>query len=192
MALLGPKISPFKMPFLRRLSLFLILLGGLASLLFTSEVCAAKGSDEAVIKAAFIYNFTKFASWPEDSCPEEYLFIGIMASDPVSRKLELLEGRKSGQRMIKVIRLKGASDSNCVNLIYVPNIDAISEEDLKFMRQRHILVVADGRDAVSKGAAISLYKKQNRIRFDINLKVAKDSGIELSSRLLSLAVRVIR
>jgi hypothetical protein len=77
-------------------------------------------------------------------------------------------------------------------LIYIPDIDTISEDDLKFMRQRHILVVADGKDAVSKGAAICLYKRQNRIRFDINIKAAKDSGVELSSRLLSLAVRVIR
>jgi len=172
-----------------RLSAFMALL---AFLILILSIPSAKGSSEPVIKAAFIYNFTKFASWPQEACNGDYLLIGLMETDPVSKNLELLEGRKSGNKVIKIVKVSDDISSVCLNILYVPDVTILSSEDLNFIRNRHILLVSEGRDSVNKGAVIALYRKQNRIRFDINLKAARNSGIGLSSKLLSLAGSVIR
>ena len=148
--------------------------------------------NEAVLKAAFIYNFTKFTTWQPDSCNPEHLIIGVFSSDPVSANLKMLEGRKSGSKIIKVVRIQDGIKSACVDLIYLPTLENLTNEDLNFMKQRHILLISEGRNSVAKGAIIAIYRVNNKIRFDINLEAARDSGIDLSSRLLNLAGRVIR
>ncbi|QTN43746.1 YfiR family protein [Marinobacter salsuginis] len=59
-------------------------------------------------------------------------------------------------------------------------------------RQQGILTVSDLPEFVRKGGMVGYVKQGNVIRFEINLKAATDAGLTINSRLLELAVRVLR
>lgn len=147
---------------------------------------------EADVKAAFIYNFTKFVQWP--SCPEAcpILLIGYCGGTKMMEALKRLEGRKCQQMLIKVKKITDFHDLAELKVMVIENSSDISEEMLRGVSERNILTISQGPDAVEKGVVIGLFKENNRIRFAINLRKAKENGLKISSRLLKLAKYVIR
>ena len=55
---------------------------------------------------------------------------------------------------------------------------------------RPVLIVTDAADGLSDGAMVNFQLVDQRVRFEISLRKAQDSGLMLSSRLLSAALRV--
>jgi multidrug resistance efflux pump len=57
---------------------------------------------------------------------------------------------------------------------------------------RPVLVVSETEDAIQRGATINFVLVDQRVRFEIALNKAEQSGLVVSSRLLSVATRVYR
>ena len=53
-----------------------------------------------------------------------------------------------------------------------------------------ILMLADTPDAISQGITINMSLVNEKIVFEINLKNARKSGLNISSKLLQLATKV--
>src|SRR5258708_59565 len=70
-------------------------------------------SKEYQIKAAFLYNFTQFVSWPPEafSEPQSPLVIGILGDDPFGSFLdEMVSGEKVNNRPLVVKRYRSVED----------------------------------------------------------------------------------
>jgi hypothetical protein len=61
---------------------------------------------------------------------------------------------------------------------------------IEFGRRNPCLTVSDVRDFTRLGGHIELFEEDNRLRFMVNLPATRGSGLNLSSRLLKLAVIV--
>ena len=151
------------------------------------------------VKAAFVYHFTKFVQWHDTKQKREddqELKIGVIADDDMLSALMALDGKKSQKKIIRIIPIKNLSKKELPDDISILFIQKGFGQDDGFIIpwaiERHILTISDEPDAVKKGIIIELYKSGRKIRFDINFKVAQKSQIELSSRLLSLARRVLK
>jgi len=176
-------------------SVFLLLISGLLSLSGLIESIPAKtymqAHSEAAVKAAFIYNFTKFVTWPSDRSSDD-ITVGMCCNGIMFKFLKRLDGKTSQKRTIRVIRVRGLKDLQGLNVLF---FGKGSPEDEKFLAESikgHVLTISEEMDDIEKGVIICLYNLDNRIRFDINLQSAKRSGLEISSRLLKLAHRVIK
>ena len=55
-----------------------------------------------------------------------------------------------------------------------------------------LLSVGDESDFLERGGIIALKLSGGRVRFDINLAVAREAGLRLSSQLLQLADRIVQ
>jgi len=167
------------------------------SLFFLSsvQVQAQTGSHpEEDVKAAFIYNFTKFVEWPKSSNndPNHDLVIGYWGNGSMMTALERLNGRKSQKKIIKVKLISGLCDMDDINVLVIGQDQTLDENMLMDLVKKNILTVSEGMDSLDKGIVIALYKEDDKIRFAINLKVMEGSKLRISSRLLKLAKYVIR
>ncbi|HMU64793.1 MAG TPA: YfiR family protein, partial [Nitrosomonas sp.] len=61
---------------------------------------------------------------------------------------------------------------------------------LAFVQGQSILTIADTPDAAIKGIMINMIVAQNRILFEINLQSARNAKLDISSKLLQLAMKV--
>jgi hypothetical protein len=61
---------------------------------------------------------------------------------------------------------------------------------LEYLRDAPVLTIADSANAASMGTMIAMHLDQNRVKFEINLKSARDAQLMISSRLLQLATQV--
>ena len=146
--------------------------------------------DERLLKTVFIYNFAKFAHWPDDAWEsgETTLVLCVAGSDELGVTLERLAGESVGGRPL-VVRpyAEGPAGEGC-KLLYI----AGSEHGhfVRLVEQvglRPVLTISQIRGFADMGGMIQLYRDKDRIRFKINLAAVSASGLQLSARLLDLA-----
>jgi hypothetical protein len=155
-------------------------------------IAAADAAADVAVKAAFLYNFAKFAEWPA-LLPAARLVVCVIGSDPIAAALvETVHGQEIGGHPVEIWRpLDGGSWRSC-NVVFVA--DAQSRQLAKGLveiKTLPILTVGDWKGFSQSGGVIELYLEGGKMRFAINLDAAEYSGIHLSSRLLALA-KIIR
>src|SRR5258705_7456711 len=79
----------------------------------------AQELDEYAVKAAFIFNFTKFIEWPAQTLNSSPVFvIGILGDDPFGSLIdEVTKGKKVKGREIQIRRLKDPAEAKDCRIV---------------------------------------------------------------------------
>jgi hypothetical protein len=145
--------------------------------------------DEYQVKAAFLYNFARFTSWPEDTSSAFRLC--VLGDDPFSEALDALAGKTIHNEPLAIARVKHASGLDGCELVYISTsyTDKL-DEVIALLREQAILTVSDIDAFIDHGGIIGFRIIDDKVRFEINTSAAAKAGLSISSRLLSLASRV--
>jgi hypothetical protein len=149
---------------------------------------------EYEVKAAFLYNFTRFVEWPPEGLrdPGAPFVIAIVGHDPFGAALdETVAGKTAGGRPIEVRRVPRVEEARGAQIVFVSssersNIAAI----LKELDRPGILTVGDTDGFAMRGGAINFTMQARKVRFEINPAVTEQAGLKVSSQLLKLATLV--
>ncbi|HEY9050281.1 MAG TPA: YfiR family protein [Gammaproteobacteria bacterium] len=150
---------------------------------------------EYKIKAAYLYNFTKFIIWPEElfiSTQKTTFNICILEYNPFGHALELL-----GHKMVNGLKLVTEISESAVELdhcqiVYFPrSMEKKYVVIINQLAKKNILTVSDIVGFVNNGGHIGLDTIKGKVRFDINLAATKSCGLKISAKLLELAMTVI-
>ncbi|MBW0147877.1 YfiR family protein [Marinobacter arenosus] len=167
----------------------------LIALLLCALVGASNASvrSEYEVKAAFLYNFTRFITWTEPQADGSDLEICVLGQDPFGDLLEQLDGRVSQGRTLGLAYPASLSDSENCQILFVGSAKSRDLPAITDYATKHqMLTISEIPGFVEGGGVIGYVKEGNVIRFEINLKAAQSAGLHVNSRLLELAVRVIR
>jgi len=93
-------------------------------------------------------------------------------------------------KTLKVREVKNSEANQNCNILYFSTPQQV--EILRNIEGLPILTMGDIEDFASGGGIIHLFVQSNKIRFEINRKVATTNGLIISSKLLELATKVIR
>ncbi|HEU4633924.1 MAG TPA: YfiR family protein [Flavisolibacter sp.] len=140
------------------------------------------------LKAVFLYNFTQFVDWPANSFSSSTspFVIGILGENPFGSYLSsVVEGEKAGSHPIIVRHFNSVKEIGNCHILFINRKEASSA--IKHLENRSILTVGDESDFIRSGGMIRFFIRNNKIRLQINLKAAKASGLNISSKLLRVA-----
>ena len=147
-------------------------------------------ANDTLVKAAFIYNFAKFTRWPPQSWngPKTPLNLCTTGKDALISNLGRLSKETIGGRPVTISTFTPGSEASAGHILYI----AASEHRhfARFIQQTRdapVLTISEIGRFAAAGGIIQLYQDQQRIRFKINLDVARSRGLTLSARLLDLA-----
>ena len=141
---------------------------------------------EYEVKAAFLYNFTKFVEWPDDSGTDRR--ICVLGADPFGSALEVLAGRVTRGKTVEILRLDSVGEAARCHVLFISSsvghdlgtiLDALSSDS--------ILTVGETGRFAERGGMIALDTYKNRIRLRINLEATVRADLDLSSHLVRLA-----
>lgn len=167
------------------------LLSRLAALAFVLPAAAGwpDTADEDELKAAYIYRFAQFTTWP-DSPAGEFNFC-IQGDHAVGDGLRKLQGKTVQNAPVSVVRVDSVEAANACHVLFL-HFDQPKELSgwIAALRSRPVLVVSDSPAAFQEKAMIVFAMEPNRVTFRINLTAARDSGLFLSSQMLKLAQEV--
>jgi hypothetical protein len=146
------------------------------------------------VEAAYLYRFGNFVQWPPDAHAgnAKQFSICVLGHDPFGATLdEMVKGSAINGVPVLARRIKSAKDATGCRIAYLSSSeDHHLETDLTELRGDHVLTVSDVPDFDSRGGMIQFLLIDRRVRFEINLSNAEQSGLKLSSQLLKVAVAV--
>lgn len=172
------------------------LLFALSGMLAEQAAVAAPPISEAAVKAAFVYNFAKYAEWPGEAFPngQEPIRLCLYGSpDAFLAALAEIDGKSAQNRLIRVQKLAKPGDSRGCHILAVAESEARQQmEAIRAAADHGALTVAEGEGFADAGGTIGLVVDDERVRFEVNLDAARHANLKLSSQLLKLARKVRR
>lgn len=169
--------------------LILFLTGG-----FQRAVARDDTPGEYQVKAAFIYNFSKFVEWPDRAflAPADPMVIGVLGHDPFGSALDLLEGKTVKGRNIAVRRIADIHNIGPCQILFISQSEnGHLEEIMTEIKNTPILLIGDTEPFLQHGGMINFIAEESRVGFEINNSAARRAGLRISSQLLKLAKRVV-
>lgn len=160
---------------------------------------ASSSPTESEIKAAFIYNFTKFVEWPSAELPSGRPFvIAVVGAPEIAAMLEhVVAGKFVKSRPLVVTNIADPADvaalSSGIEILFVGAGAAAALTPLdRILGQAPVLTVGDSDGFWHARGIIDFQLVDRHLRFRINLAEAESSRLKLSSQLLELAIEVER
>lgn len=157
-------------------------------LLATRPAEAGTSPLETSIKATYLYKFAPFVTWPQ-SDPAKPFVICVVGTDPFGPVLDqAVAGQAYAQRPIQVARLESVNRQSGCDIAYLGGSAAQPvEAALQALRGTPVLTVTD--EGTPEGM-IAFRLTDGHVRFRIDEDAVDDSGLTISSKLLSLALSV--
>ncbi|OYW28850.1 MAG: hypothetical protein B7Z47_05405, partial [Chthoniobacter sp. 12-60-6] len=140
-------------------------------------------------KAAFLYNFTKFITWPGARPTNEFV-IGVLGNDAFADELRpLVRGRTIGGRPVRVRQMGSMAEAWQLEVLFVPAgyEDKVAGQ-LRQVQRAGVLTVGETAEFAALGGVITFHRQGGKIRFAINRASAAEAGLKISPQLLKLAV----
>lgn len=146
---------------------------------------------EYQVKAAFLFNFTRFIRWPATAytSPAAPFVIGIAGTDPFGNYLDdLVNDEQLDGHRIQVKRYADGQDIDGCQLLFINLNDQAKEKALLAqISHQNILTVSDADDFIKAGGMLHFYKEENKVKMEIKLAAVKAAQLDISSKLLQLA-----
>lgn len=145
---------------------------------------------EYSVKAAMLYNFAKFTQWPDavgggGTAP---IRICVLGRDPFGVALDVIEGRRIGDRVVVTARVSTAAEARSCQILFIGASEAGRlTAILGQLRHLPVLTVTDRPRGAASRAIVRLETVARKIRFAIDTERAAAAGLSFSSKLLALA-----
>lgn len=171
----------------------------LVALIYGASALACHADEELAdaeyrVKAAYIYKFALYVTWPESALalPDTPIIIGVSGSDELATELgTLLTGRTVNSHPVAVRRVNAGTPLIGLHMLFVGKAEMAQLKHLQRLTEpQAVLVITESDGALLQGSMINFVWVDHHIRFEIGLGAAEKSGLKLSSRLLAVAQQV--
>ncbi len=170
--------------------------GFVALCMLCSAALASAGSPTEkmqLIKAAFILNIARFTEWSPEAFidAQDRMVLCLFQDNPLGGALDSIRQKQVGGRGLEIETVEADKATPRCNILFIPgNQLQRFQSRYKGDALSNVLTISDLTEDHHKGGsarvAVTLVRDETRIAFEINLKVAKEAGIRLSSELLKL------
>lgn len=147
--------------------------------------------DEYQVKAAFLYNFTKFVEWPPDAfrTSKDPILVCVLGRNPFGSSLDdLIRGKFVEGRAFALRQVSDARDASVCQVLFVSSAAANHFRSiLGRLKPAGILTIGEAEGFASRGGIINFTLDGGHVRFEINLDAAEHAQLRISSKLLGLA-----
>ncbi len=167
------------------------------ALLFAGSVCSpfaqiSQSAPEHEVKAAFLFNFTKFVTWPP--LPVKGPFrVCVVADQATTVAIDrAMQNETILDHKAETIIPTSIEQARSCQILFVGR-DAAGRGAalLAAVRQHPVLTVGDAGDFLERGGGIIQFViEEGRIRFDVNLPHAARATLSINARMLRVARQV--
>lgn len=147
--------------------------------------------NEYQVKAAFIYNFSKFVEWPPQAfkTAKDPITICVLGQNPFGNALEeTVSGKMVEGRAFIVRQLSSEPAATGCQILFVSSSERNRLHSiLSDIKITGVLTVGETETFASEGGVINFKIEAGTVRIQVNVDAAEQAKLRISSRLLSLA-----
>ncbi len=141
--------------------------------------------------SVFIYSFTRYVQWPDPYNQGDFEIL-VLGDSPIFEELKAMaQAKKVGDRVIKVTKIKAASEIRKCNMFFLPAAkSAAISEVMEKVNTQSILVVSEEVGLGVKGSDINFIVKDGKLAFELNQASVNKQGLKVSNELTRLAILI--
>jgi hypothetical protein len=149
--------------------------------------------EDDAMKAAFVYKFAHFVTWPDPSVAvdHEHSAIQVCVTGRASFEQALIEtvaSHPASATEIEIRRIEpGDETTSCQMLFIAASVSTRSSEILDRVGSLPILTIGESEGFAERGGMINFSQEGRKIRLQVNRHAAERSGLKVSSQVLKLA-----
>jgi hypothetical protein len=150
---------------------------------------------EATVKAAYLFRFAGYVEWSASDfeSPTAPLVIGVIGSDDIAAELtRIVAGRSVAGHPVAVKRLTESDSTHGLNMLFAGRDAPRLAQILRAAQSQGTLAVTEVDHGLEMGSVINFVPLDSRLGFEVSLDSADRSGHRISSRMLSVAKRVVQ
>lgn len=153
----------------------------------------AEVKQEYKLKAAYLFNFARFISFPSEAMQEksEVLNFCVIGPNPFSNILSKLESKRINNRQIQVHYLNDRPSELQCHLAFFSKSTENRMDTLDWTKPgKHTINVSDMPGFVDAGGDVEFVVRRDRLQFIINNTVLMEKGLRPRASLLELAAEI--
>jgi hypothetical protein len=142
---------------------------------------------ENEVKAAYLFNFARYVTWPKAAFASSKDPIRIcILEDAEFRDVlsKTVSGKRVSDRSVVAETRGGVEESSGCHILFVKSRDA---SEVSSLASSSIFTVSDGEGFAVSGGMANFVRSGSKVRFEINPGAVQKAGLQVSSRLLRLA-----
>lgn len=148
--------------------------------------------DEHLLKSAYLGKFALFTEWPEDfnNRESDSLFkIGVVGDSKILDALkEFYQNQDIRNKKVLICKILNLNEIDDCHILFISESAEHRLNDiLNISASRPVLTISDAPGFCEKGVLLNLFIENNKIRFEINEKAVKESGLYMNFHLLKYA-----
>jgi hypothetical protein len=169
-------------------SLILLAVASLAMVLLGRRVVQGQDVTEPTLKAAFIYNFARFTTWPDAPAGDSFVICVLNDTAVADALRRAVTGKSLTDRPISVTVVTPAAPKRTCRVLYVAGMPVADVATVVAdLRELPVLTISSIEGFASAGGMTQFFFEHGQLRFRIHLESAKRAGLQISSRLLIMA-----
>lgn len=144
------------------------------------------------LKAAFLFNFVKFTTWPADALQDGAPLMLCVIDDPAvgDALAASVTGRVVMGHQIQVTQPADPAAWRGCHVAYVSGTRAAALRVVQVVADQPVLTASDVHGFNDGGGIAQFHVQQGQLRFAFALDAIKRSRLHISARLLALARRI--
>lgn len=166
------------------------------ALIVVGSVCSpfaqiSQTAPEHEIKAAFVFHFTKFVTWPAVPANQPFR-VCVIADQTTTAALDrVMSGETILDRKTETIIPTSVEQARTCQVLFVGDgANGRGAALAAAVRSNAVLTVGDAPDFLERGGIIQFVVEQGRIRFDVHLTNASRARLSINARMLRVARQV--
>ncbi len=171
----------------------MLILAGYACLTSSAHAQQPK-AEEYEVKAVYLYNFGRFIEWPASAKTGDSFSICVLGRDPFGAALDTtVAGTSIEQKKLVARRIASTREAADCRILFISSSESSRmKEIVAALDKSPALTVSDIPDFTANGGMIEFVRKENKVRFEVNLTATEKAGLTLSSQLLKVATDIKR
>lgn len=159
--------------------------------LLTATARAERLYPAAAVKAEFVERFTQFVDWPAAALPPDATFVVcVLGTTDITAPLQRIAKLRTFKQHRAVVRAAAPETATTCHVLFVAPEELPRQRALLArLRKRPVLTITELGEHHERGAIITLFTEDRKLRFEIDPQIARGSGLELRAKLLRLGRR---
>jgi hypothetical protein len=150
---------------------------------------------EYELKAAMLYNLTRFVEWPPSAYTDAQAptVLCLLGRDPFGDSLtKLAFHATASERPVQIRHIANDKEIRGCHVVYISSSERKSIAQIfPTLKGSNVLTVGEMAQFAARGGMIQFSLEEKQVRFEINLAAASEAELKISSRLLVLA-RIVK
>lgn len=146
------------------------------------------------IQAAFLIKFSSYVKWPKEAFSDsaDPITVGIFGRDPFGSTIDAIaRSFNANGRNVEVRRFKDPAAIHQSHILFIPASEMEKMNEITAALAGHsVLLVSNSSGFLDKSGIINFVMVGKKIRFNISRTNCQKMGLEISSKLFSVAHKI--